>query len=320
MSLEASILAQDLGSSSEFYTTANHWQIKLTNGFHNGKQPGETSYISALDEIFTLRMGFLYCFTGWPGSGKSEFITQISVLQAYFKKRKTAFYSPESYPADEFIDTFIHCYLGKSTDRRFPNVCSEDEYKKAIEWMNEYFYYCDWEDTPDSEKIINSFTFLHKEKGVEIFVIDPFNALISEGEDRNIAVALKRNLTALKRFAYQNRVMVWLVEHPRTAADSSEYDKVPNNRNLFGGTMWWNKVDVGVSIHRANREDKHNDEVIIQTWKVKRQELNGRPGERTLHFSVRHKRYFQDVHYNDHPMSTIQVQSDLMYKEDDQPF
>lgn len=312
----AGILAQELLGESQFFTTSSTHKERLKKTFREGKRPGETSYIACLDEMFTLRMGFLYCFTGWPGSGKSEFITQLSVLQAYFKKRKIAVYSPESYPVDEFVDTFIHCYLGKSTDRRFPNVCSEPEYDAAITWMDNKFYFCDWQETPDADKIINAFKFLKEKKGVEIFVVDPFNSLTSEGEDRNIAVALKKNLTSFKRFAAQNRVMVWVVEHPKTPSDLSDYDRIPNHRNLFGGTMWWNKIDVGVSVHRPNREDKHDTQVTIQTWKIKRQELNGRPGERTIHFSIRTKRYYEDLHNQVHAMH----EQDIYKDKEQQPF
>jgi twinkle protein len=314
MSEEASILAQDLAEGTKFYTTAKDHETRLKETFYKGKQPGETTYIQTLDEILTLRMGFIYCFTGWPGSGKSEFITQLSVLQANFKKRKVAFYSPESYPVDEFLDTFIHCYLGKSTDRRFPNVCSEKEYTDAIKWCNDYFMFCDWDDTPDCSKILNSFKFLKESKGVEIFVVDPFNSLETEGEEANIAVALKRNLTAVKRFAHQNRIMVWLVEHPKTASKPEEFDLNPGPRQLFGGTMWWNKVDVLLSVHRPNRDDKTDNQVIIRTWKVKRQQLNGRPGERIIHYDVRTNRYYEDHHCMRHPMNATDL-----YEEPERP-
>lgn len=313
---EATIIAQDLGG--QFYTQAGDWQMKLLQGFEKGKTPGETSYLKVLDEIFTLRMGFLYCFTGWPSSGKSEFLTQLSVLQAYFRKRKVAFYSPESYPVDEFIDMIIHCYLGKSTDRRYPNVCSEDEYKAAIKWAHDYFYICDWPDTPDSGKLLSSFEYLQG-KGCEIFVIDPFNSIVTEGEERNIAIALKKNLTMFKRFAQQKRVMVWLVEHPKTPTDTKEFDNIPGPRNLFGGTMWWNKVDVLATVHRENVHDKTNTTVIFKTWKIKKQELNGHPGERNLYFSLRNKRYYEDSFTQQHPMNYRRNVENL-YNEKDKPF
>jgi hypothetical protein len=313
---EAQILAHDLAASNQFYTRANDWQIKLLDGFKKGKTPGETSYYQSLDGMFSLRMGFLYCFTGWPSSGKSEFLTQLAVMQANFRKRKVAFYSPESYPVDEFVDMFIHCYLGKSTDKRFPNVCSEDDYKRGIKWVNEHFFFCDWQDTPDADKLIKSFEFLHG-LGCEIFVVDPFNSIVTEGEERNIAIGLKKNLTAFKRFAQQKRVMVWLVEHPRTPTDTKEYDSIPGPRNLFGGTMWWNKVDVLATVHRVNREDKTDRTVTLKTWKIKKQELNGTPGEGTLYFDIRTKRYYEHNGCIDHPMN---ITTEDLYKGKDLPF
>lgn len=314
---EANILAQDLGAKNDFYTTAKDWKIRLIDGYNKGKQPGETSYFKSLDDMFTLRMGFLYCFTGWPSSGKSEFLTQLAVLQANFKKRKVALYSPESYPVDEFIDMFIHCYLGKSTDRRFPNVCSVDDYNRAIEWVDKHFYFCDWQETPDGETILKSFELL-RTFGCEIFVVDPFNSLVTEGEEKNIAIGLKKNLTAFKRFAAQKRVMVWLVEHPKTPNDTKEYDTIPGPRNLFGGTMWWNKVDVLATVHRPNREDRTDRTVTFKTWKIKKQELNGTPGEATIFFDIRTKRYYEHISCIDHPMSAHIV--DELYKQKDLPF
>ena len=310
---EANIFANDLVGDGKFFTRAKDWIDQLKYTFLHGKIHGESTHFESLDDNFLLRKGFLYGFTGWPSAGKSEFLTQLSVLQAHFKKRKTAFYSPESYPIDEFVDTFIHCYLGKSTDRKYPNVCTTQQYDQGIEWANEYFFYCDWDDSPDAERLIKSFDFLHKHFGVEIFVVDPFNSLITDGEEKNIAVGLKRNLTMFKRFATQKNVMVWLVEHPRTPTDPKEYNLIPGPRQMFGGTMWWNKLDVFASVHRPNPGDATDSTVIIKTWKIKRHELNGTPGEQNLYFNIRTKRYYENKNCLDHPMNPDLV--DRMFNE-----
>jgi hypothetical protein len=109
--------------------------------------------------------------------------------------------------------------------------------------------------------------------------------------------------------------MIWLVEHPKTPTKNEEYDLVPGNRQLFGGTMWWNKIDVGVTVHRPNRDDKHDTSVMIKTWKVKRQQLNGKPGERLLQYDVRTNRYYPDMYFKDHPMLPVDL-----YKERDTVF
>lgn len=319
--IDIDILAEDLASPNRFYFTARDYAEGLKQGFTKGKTPGETSCLRWLDDMFTLRPGFLYCFTGWPGSGKSEFITQLTVLQAMFNKRKICFYSPESYPVDEFIDTIIHCYLGKSTDLRFPNVCSPAEYEAAIQWVDEYFYFCDWKETPDASEALQAFEYLQKEKGVEIFIVDPFNSLVTAGEEMNIAIGLKKNLTSFKRFAAQNKVMVWLVEHPKTPNESAEFDKIPGPRHLFGGTMWWNKVDVLATVHRPNREDKNDTTVVLKTWKIKKQELNGRPGEQFMFFDIRTKRYYENNSFTRHPMLPEPLgQHWVPYKDDENPF
>lgn len=312
---DAQILAHELANKSRFFTTAADHTLRLMQTFQSGKLPGETTFYRSLDDILRLRPGFLYCFTGWPGSGKTEFLTQLAVMQAQFKKRKIAFYSPESYPVDEFVDTFIHSYLGKTTDRRFPHVCSEAEYSRGLDWCNKHFYYCDWEDTPDVETMIKAFGFLADE-GCQIFVVDPFNSLISDGESQNMAVSLKKNLTTFKRFASQRRVQVWLVEHPKTPTDKKDYEILPNNRLMFGGTMWWNKIDVGCTIHRPNPFDKTDRSVTISTWKVKKQQLNGTPGEATLYYDIKSNRYYEDQYCLDHPM----VEKDLYKEREQQPF
>lgn len=315
---EASILADDLLDGKKFYYRASDYHLSLINSFNQGKSPGETCHIQCLNEIFTIRPGFLYAFTGWPGSGKSEFISQVAVLQAYFANRKSAIYSPESYPVEEFIDTIIHCYLGKTTDKRFPNVCSQTEYSDGIKWVDNNFFFCDWAETPDCAAVLSAFDYLRVTEGAQIFIVDPFNSLIAEGEDRNIALGLKRNLTAFKRFAAQNKVVVILVEHPKTPSDTKEYDQIPGPRHMFGGTMWWNKVDVLATIHRPNRDDHFDTSVIFKSWKIKKQELNGRPGEKTIHFDVKSRRYYPDQYCLEHPMKHASV--DDLYSQKDNPF
>ena len=62
-------IAHDLAAQNQFYTTAKQHTLRLKSTFIKGKEPGETTYYKKLDEILRIRMGFLYAFTGWPGSG-----------------------------------------------------------------------------------------------------------------------------------------------------------------------------------------------------------------------------------------------------------
>jgi len=68
-------------------------------------------------------------------------------------------------------------------------------------------------------------------------------------------------------------------------------------------------------VHRPNRDDKFDKTVLIKTWKVKRQQLNGRPGEGYLYFDVKTNRYYSDNACSVHPMSV-----DLYSEREQQPF
>ena len=59
---------------------------------------------------------------------------------------------------------------------------------------------------------------------------------------------------------------------------------------IYGGSMWWNKVDIFATVDR-DMFDSGNPEVIIKVWKIKKQRLMGKPGEEVLNFDYKTGRY-----------------------------
>lgn len=268
------------------------YQDNVLEQFRKGSSIGEKSGLEFLDPIMKIRPGFFYGVTGWPGSGKSEFVMQLLLLQAVMSKRKVAFYSPESYPVESFIATMAHCYLGKSTDRGYNNCCTEGEFKAAIEWLNEWVFLVDYDDAPDSTQVIEDFTSLNAAYGVKVFCLDPFNSLNNVDENPNMALQLKTVLNGFIHFTHKNKVIFFCIEHPRTPRDANEIATIPGAHQLFGGTMWWNKCDSLLAIHAEREEGKYTGDVIIKVWKMKNQKLNGRPGEVRAFFNIQTNRYY----------------------------
>ena len=91
---------------------------------------GETSHIKGLDENFRWRKGYLYCFSGYPQSGKSEILNYLSILRAYHYGDKVMMYSPETNTA-ELVLNLCQAYLGKNVNPNYADKCSEDEMNKA---------------------------------------------------------------------------------------------------------------------------------------------------------------------------------------------
>ena len=105
---------------------------KLIQIYEYGYPFGESCGIRNLDRIFSWVPGFVYCFTGYPGSGKSEILYYLAVLRATEKNIKIAGYFPE-IEQDELIETLTRMYIGKNTNPRFPAQCTADEYTSGLQ-------------------------------------------------------------------------------------------------------------------------------------------------------------------------------------------
>lgn len=291
----------------------NDYRDMVLDQFNKGSQVGEPTGLPFLDANLKIRPGYFYTVTGWPGSGKSEFVLQLAVLQATLSNRKVAFYSPESYPVESFIATMAHCYLGKSTDRHYSNCCTEMEYITALDWLNEWFFFVEYEESPDPVTIIEDFRVLRQAHGCKVFILDPFNSLTNEDGEQNMALQLKEVLNKFVHFTHTEKVIFFCIEHPKTPRDKEVYD-IPGPYQLFGGSMWWNKSDCVFAIHALKEDGKYTGEVRVKVWKMKNQKLNGRPGEVSAFFDITTNRYYSDRNRNGNMMESKPVQKEIFLR------
>lgn len=270
--------------------------------FQKGSQVGEPCGLSFLDPHLKIRPGYFYTVTGWPGSGKSELVMQLALLQCITAKRKVAFYSPESYPVESFIATMAHCYLGQSTDRHYNDCCSEVQFCHALDWLNEWVFFVEHEENPDPSTVIEDFKQCKLGHGCKVFVLDPFNSLTEDDENQNMALQLKSVLNKFVHFTHTEKVIFFCIEHPKTPRDATDAAQIPGPHQLFGGTMWWNKSDCIFAIQSHKSEGKYTGEVTIKIWKMKNQKLNGRPGEVNAVFDITRNRYYGSRLYDGNAM------------------
>lgn len=291
----------------------NDYRDSVLEQFQKGSQVGEPSGLPFLDPYLKIRPGYFYTVTGWPGSGKSELVMQLAILQAHISRRKVCFYSPESYPVESFISTMAHCYLGKSTDKHYPNVCTEDEYSQALDWLHEWVHLVEYEDSPTPDHVLEDFKQLRTGYGCKVFTLDPFNSLTNDEGD-NMAVQLKDTLNKFVHFTHMEKVVFFCIEHPKTPRDKEIFE-IPGPYQLFGGSMWWNKSDCVFAIQSSREDGKYTGEVTIQVWKMKNQKLNGRPGKVTGFFDIQKNRYYASRLYDGNMMEVKPVQKDLTFND-----
>lgn len=278
---------------------AKDLQTELVKTYHEGEKPGERIGFESLHPHLRWVKGYQYCFTGYPGSGKSEFLNHLSVIQATYNNRKIALFSPESYPIRSLVNTLMRCYLGKNVSRTYRNCASEDEYMQAMNFVHDHWFLMDYKDIPRLDQLLMDFKLLIESEGVEICIIDPFNAVAEGahmGEGSNISKYLKVALTQTKMFATDNEILFWIVEHPRSPQLGKDA-KIPlaSPWTLYGGSMWWDKMDCIVS---TAKEDPYTE---IRVWKMKDQRNNGKPNPNdpvSLYFDVRANRFLENAEVN----------------------
>ena len=270
--------------------------------FDKGFPLGETCYIKSLDGIFSWRRGFLYCFSGYPQSGKSEMVNWQMVLRAKHYGSKILLYSPES-DTKELITNLVRVYLGQNVNPEFSNVCSKEDYNKGLDFIHDHFVFIENEDEMPSIKTLLDVFHKFGKKGYDFFVIDPLNWVVESTAENNLYNYLKLTLTSLKLFARTNNVHSIYIEHPKTPSPIKGRIPKANAFSLAGGTMHYNKTDAMVILHRLSKEDveekvskgellaklledktEYSNFVEWETVKMKSQRLNGKLGSQVLQY------------------------------------
>jgi twinkle protein len=222
----------------------------------------------------------------------------MCLLLSLFEGLKWAVFSPEQDPPDDFYDDLCHMYAGKNTQPFYANQMPENEYLQAMDFIKDHFFYI-FPDTeiPTQEYINLRFEDVILKHNVAGCIIDPYNQLDNDlkksggREDQYISSFL----TIQKRFAQKYDIFMFIVAHPKgTLSKSGGNYECPNVYDLSGGAMWNNKCDNIICIYRPLfTTDPQNSLVKFISQKIKKQKLNGRPGEAELSFDIASMRYYE---------------------------
>jgi len=270
------------------------WE-NMKDSFKNGKKRGLTTHFIKFDENFKWKSGEITLIIARPNSGKTEFGLQLMLMKSVFDGWKWGVFSPENYPEDEFYDSLIHTYIGKTTDPFYgQHQMSLEEYEKGYQFVREHFFYV-YPESHTIEEIDANFDYLIKEKKINGTFIDPFNQVTADEGPRTDQF-ISKFLTVRKRRAISYNGHDVISTHPRTMSrnKSGEYD-VPDMYEIAGGAMWGNKMDNIMVIHRPKfLTDPMDTTVEVHVRKIKKQKLVGIPGTCVFDFKRSTNRYYID--------------------------
>jgi twinkle protein len=253
---------------------ASTYLDRLNDLFDKGTGTGFSTGYPSLDTIYTIAPGQLTVVTGYPSSGKSNFVDQIMVNLARSWDWKFAVCSFENQP-EVHIARLIEIYTGK---KFFSGQFRMDrpEMEEAFQFVKDHFLFIDSGEEPSTlDSILERAKVAVKRMGIRGMVIDPYNYIEMDRSNTTETEAISSMLTRVQKFCKANEVHTWFVAHPAKINRSGVDQPRPDGMSISGSMAWWAKADCGLTIHRQP------DHVEVAVWKC-RYRWVGTQGETTL--------------------------------------
>ena len=258
---------------------ATAYQDRIKDLFTKGTGKGCSTGYPSVDNIYTVAPAQMTIVTGYPSSGKSNFVDQIMVNLAAKDDWKFAICSFENQP-DIHITRLMEIYTKKQFfDGR--EKMPQDEMERAFKWVNEHFFFIDnnGEEPNSLESILDRARVLVKRIGIRGLVIDPYNYIEMDRSSTTETEAISTMLTKVKKFCAAFDVHTWFVAHPSKINRSGVEQPRPDGMAISGSMAWWAKTDCGITVHRGQ-----GTVVEIAVWKCRYRWI-GTQGETTLIFN-----------------------------------
>jgi hypothetical protein len=270
-------------------------------------------------------------WTGFPRSGKTEVLTEFLMNTSIFHGWKHLVYFPDVGNEDEVYSDLIHKYTGKTFDKRYKNLITEEEIARATPWVTEHFKVL-VKDDPKAKLTPYEFWDLCVEEkeisGIQTGSIDAWKDM-SHAREKEFGrtdqyledVLAYRNAIAEKHFLHLHTIV-----HPtKTDKDATGNRKAPLPYDIKGGTEWFNNGKSMVTVHRPMNE---KTKVEISFNKIKPRSI-GSEGKIELDFDIRTRRYFFEdmgtAKFSDNEEETtkneqLQMNIDEPEEDNDVPF
>ena len=258
---------------------------RLNDLWSKGNGKGTSTGYANVDQIYTIAQGQLTIVTGYPSSGKSNFVDQMMINLGKAQDWKFAICSFENQP-EVHISRLMEIYK----EKRFfdgSHRMSEAERTEAFEWVENHFLFLDSESVEPAtiESILERAKSAVVRMGIRGLVIDPYN-YIDNKDKASETEFISNMLTRVQAFAKAYGVHVWFVAHPAKITRSGMDLPRPDGMAISGSMAWWAKADCGITVHRL----KH--EVQIAVWKCRYRWI-GTQGETALSYNKTTGTYFE---------------------------
>lgn len=260
-------------------------ETQLDDFYKNGIQNGYKIGISDFDSIFSTYTKQFIVVTGFPSSGKSDWVDQMTIGYNMMYGWKTAYASVENFPQYLHVDKLIRKLYGKTPKYE---ETKKESWKKCVNHVNSNFFFIDFEDGFDLDKVLKKGEELVKRMGIRCLVIDPFNK-VRDKENVNMSINDYTNsyLNKIDTFCKKNDVLVILVAHPTKPQSDKGKLLEPTFYDVKGGGEFYDMSPHGILVHR----DYELGTVKLKVLKVKFSNLGENQAHTDFYYNVNNGRY-----------------------------
>ena len=254
---------------------ASQFNDRLNDLYAAGTGKGCSTGYDSVDQIYTVAPSQLTVVTGYPSSGKSNFVDQLMVNLGRSDDWKFAICSFENQP-EIHISRLMEIY----TKKRFfdgKERMTSSERDEAFKWVQDHFVFIETNgDEPSTlDSILERAATAVTKLGVRGLVIDPYNYIEMNKSSQTETEAISSMLTRVQKFCKQHAIHTWFVAHPSKINRSGVDQPRPDGMSISGSMAWWAKTDCGITVHRGDGC------VEIAVWKC-RYRWVGAQGETSL--------------------------------------
>lgn len=237
-----------------------------------GMPPGDKTGWPSLDRHYTVVPGQVTIVTGWPSSGKSEWLDAL-LINLSRQGWNIAIFSPENQPVRLHIAKMIEKLSGKPFGDGPTERMTRDEAGRLIDELGKSFCFMSAEGALSPESVlVSAGEYLESVNGKRGLVIDPWNELehwrpvgLSETE------YISKTLSLIRNWARWGNVHVWIVAHPqKLRRDDGGKLPVPTPDAISGSAHFWNKADAAITVWRdLNNLSSQDVRIYIQKVRFK---------------------------------------------------
>jgi twinkle protein len=296
-------------------------QANVERLWDEGLPAGDGTGWPSVDSHYTAVPGQLTVLTGWPGSGKSEWLDAL-LLNLAKRGWRFALFSPENQPAELHVAKYVEKFIGKPFGKGPTERATKDEVTEALTELQDWFSFLLPTSTTERQtfgiddilgaaevhfRLAGSWRSREVKTGL---VIDPWNEIehvrpVSISETEYVSATLSR----IRGWARASGVHVWIVAHPQKLPRDRDSGKLPVPRpdSISGSQHWWNKADNAITVFRhLDQPDSQIVEIHVQKVRFKHV---GRPGMVELRYDRVTGRYHE-------PLRSVRAPSDYRTAKD----